>query len=86
MSGRGKIWETSKRLSQAKVAGRGPEAPMEGNENGSPKVARKFSLPNKHSGISVWLEDVASRETGSTESVCRKVEATLPFIALTKFG
>jgi DNA helicase-2/ATP-dependent DNA helicase PcrA len=86
MSGRGKIWETSKCLSQAKVAGRGPEAPMEGNKNGSPEVARKFSLPNKHSVIPVRLEDSASREIGSTESVCGKVEANLPFIALTKFG
>jgi hypothetical protein len=49
-------------------------------------VARKFSLPNKHSGIPVRLEDAASREIGSVESVCGKVEANLPFIALTKFG
>jgi len=83
---RGKIWETGKCLPQAKVEGRGAKAPMEGYENGSPKVARKFSLPNKHSGVPVRLEDAASREVGSTESVCGKVEATLPFIALTRSG
>jgi len=33
---RGKIWETGKCLSQAKVEGGGLEAPMESNENGSP--------------------------------------------------
>jgi hypothetical protein len=83
---RGKIWETGKCLSQAKVEGRGPKAPMEGDENGSPKVARKFSLPNKHSGVPIRLEDAASREIGSVESLFGKVKTTLPFIALTDFG
>jgi hypothetical protein len=68
------------------VEGRSPEASVESNENGTPEVVRKFLLPNKHSGIPIRLEDAASREIGSVESVCGKVEANLPFIALTKFG